>query len=114
MREAATAPKTERRFERSLTASEERRLEVAVNAVIAADLPVTEAFMPLDAARASYGTSHLPEGIDGPVRIVVFGNYDRCPCLGPHVASTGVIGALRITSSGQQDGGLRIRFKPQR
>ena len=114
MREAATAPKTERRFERSLTASEERRIEVAVNAVIAADLPVTEAFMPLDAARASYATSHLPEGFDGPVRIVVIGNYDRCPCLGPHVASTGVIGALRITSSGQQDGGLRIRFKPQR
>ena len=106
--------KCDYRFERPLTASEEQRLEMAVNAVIAADLPVTEEFMPLDAARASFDTSRLPEGIDGPVRIVAIGDYDRCPCIGPHVASKGAIGAFRITSTGQQDGGLRIRFKLQR
>ncbi len=101
MREAAAAPKTERRCERPGGDFER-------------DLPVTEEFMPLDAARASFDTSRLPEGIDGPVRIVAIGDYDRCPCIGPHVSSTGAIGAFRITSTGQQDGVLRIRFKLHR
>ncbi|MGD8241869.1 MAG: hypothetical protein PVG19_05665 [Desulfobacterales bacterium] len=101
-------------FARPLTSAEERRLEAEVNAVIAADLPVTEHFMNLPAARAAFDLARLPEDAGERIRIVAIGDYDRCPCIGPHVASTGAIGVFRITSSSHQDGILRIRFKLQR
>lgn len=106
--------KCDYRFERPLSPSEEQQLETAVNAVIAADMPVTEQFMPIAAAREAFDLSRLPEGVDGEIRIVAVGDYDRCPCIGPHVATTGAIGALRITSTSQQDGVLRIRYKLKR
>ncbi len=106
--------KCDYRFARPLSSVEERRLEAEVNAVIAADLPLTENFMDLAAARQAFDLSRLPEDAGDRIRIVAVGDYDRCPCIGPHVASTGAIGQFRITSSSHQDGILRIRFKLQR
>ena len=103
--------KCDYRFPRPLSAAEERQLEAAVNAVIAADMPVTELFMATDTARKSFDLSRLPEGIGESIRIVAVGDYDRCPCIGPHVAATGALGMLRITSTSHQDGILRIRYK---
>ncbi len=101
-------------FDRPLTPSEEQNLERAINAVVEADMPVKEEFMPIEAAREAFDLSRLPEGVDGPIRIVAVGGYDRCPCIGPHVASTGKLGAFRITSTDQHDGVLRIRYKLKR
>ena len=106
--------KCDYRFERRLSSAEEQQLEAAVNAVIAADMPVTVQTMAIDEARKAFDLSRLPEGAGGSIRIVAVGDYDRCPCIGPHVAATGAIGTFRITSTSQQDGVLRIRYKLKR
>jgi Ser-tRNA(Ala) deacylase AlaX len=98
-------------FARPLQAAEEEALAAAVNAVIAADIPVTAETMSIDAARKAFDLSRLPADAGERLRIVSVGDYDRCPCIGPHVASTGAVGALRITSTSHRDGVLRIRFK---
>lgn len=77
-------------------------------------MPVAEEFMPIDAARETFDLSRLPEGVGGPIRIVAVGGYDRCPCIGPHVSSTGRIGTFRLTSTSDHNGVLRIRYKLKR
>jgi alanyl-tRNA synthetase len=106
--------KCDYRFDRPLRPAEEQQLEAAVNAVIAADMPVTEEFTALDRARAAFDLSRLPAGAGERIRIVAVGDYDRCPCIGPHVAATGALGAFRITTTSHTDGVLRIRFKLKR
>jgi alanyl-tRNA synthetase len=106
--------KCDYRFDRPLRPSEEQQLEAAVNAVIAADMPVTEEFTALDRARTAFDLSRLPAGAGDRIRIVAVGDYDRCPCIGPHVAATGALGAFRITTTSHKDGILRIRFKLKR
>ncbi|MBL0714584.1 MAG: hypothetical protein JJV98_12875 [Desulfosarcina sp.] len=103
--------KCDYRFARPLSTAEEQELEAEVNAVIAADLPVTETFTTIDEARKSFSLSRLPDDTGDRIRIVAVGDYDHCPCIGPHVASTRAIGEFRITSSSQKNGVLRIRFK---
>lgn len=106
--------KCDYRFDRSLTDEELKSLEKEVNGVIRADLQVSERFISLDSARTAYNLSRLPDDAGDRIRIVTVGGYDHCPCIGPHVSSTGEIGAFRITSSGYEDGVLRIRFKLKR
>lgn len=106
--------KCDYRFGRPLTGEELASLEKDVNAVIDADLPVTEHFISMDDARKAYNLSRLPGDAGERIRIVSIGDYDRCPCIGPHVCSTREIGRFRITSSGFEEGVLRIRFKLKR
>ena len=82
-----------------------------VNRVIDADLPVTETVMGRETAADAFDLARLPEDAGEKLRIVAVGDYDRCPCIGVHVARTGEIGAFRITSASQENGVLRIRFK---
>ena len=106
--------KCDYRFNRPLTDEETNSLEKEVNGVIEANLPVSEQFISLDSARKVYNLSRLPDDAGDQIRIVTVGDYDDCPCIGPHVSSTGEIGAFRITSSGYEDSVLRIRFKLKR
>jgi Ser-tRNA(Ala) deacylase AlaX len=53
----------------------------------------------------------LPADAGDRIRIVRVGDYDACPCIGPHVGSTGEIGAFRVISTSFEDGVLRIRYK---
>jgi alanyl-tRNA synthetase len=106
--------KCDYRFGRPLAKDEIRKLEAAVNAVIAADVAISERFTPVSTAQQAFNLSRLPEDAGENIRIVTIGDYDTCPCIGPHVASTGQIGTFRITSSGFEDGVLRIRFKLER
>ena len=101
-------------FKRPLTAEEIITIEEKVNGVIAADLPVTEEFTNISKAEKEYDLSRLPKGSGGQLRIVRIGDYDQCPCIGPHVDSTAEIGKFRITSSGFEKDVLRIRFKLDR
>ena len=106
--------KCDYRFHRSLTAEELASVENEVNRVIEADLPVLERHLSVDAARSQYNLSRLPEDAGDRIRIVSIGDYDHCPCIGPHVGSSGEIGSFRITSAGFEDDVLRIRFKLKR
>lgn len=98
-------------FDRPLTDSEVKELERRVNAVIEADLAVTEEFMEKAEAAEHFNLARLPEDAPDRIRILRIGDYDACPCSGPHVKSTGEIGRFRIISTGFENGVLRLRFK---
>ncbi len=102
--------KCDYRFPRDLTAEERSALEAAVNAAARAGLPVTEEFMPREEAARKLDLGRLPEGPER-LRVIRIGDYDACPCIGGHVASTSEIGAFRIISTGFAEGVLRVRFK---
>ena len=101
-------------FDRPLTVEEEVLIMEKVNAVIKADLPVTEKFTSRTEAEKAFDLSRLPEGSKDGIRIIQVGDYDQCPCIGPHVTATAELGKFRITSSSFQNGILRIRFKLDR
>lgn len=98
-------------FDRDLTASECSEIELAVNAVIAADLPVAEERMARSDAAQQFDLGRLPDSAGEVLRIIRIGDYDACPCGGQHVSSTGMIGGFAIVSTDFRDGVLRIRFK---
>ena len=104
--------KCDYRFDRPLTPAETAALQDDVNQVITADLPVIIEQMPRDQAVAAFCLGRVPDQEDKAVfRIVRMGDYDACPCIGDHVASTGEIGSFVIISTDFDQGVLRIRFK---
>jgi alanyl-tRNA synthetase len=106
--------KCDYRFDRPLDDAEVAKIQAAVNARIDANLPVTERFVDRATAEAAFDLARLPGGAGNRIRIVCVGDYDACPCIGPHVAFTGEIGRFRITTTDFTDGVLRIRFKLKR
>ena len=98
-------------FPRPLTPDEVADIEARVNAVIAADLPVTEEFATQVQVADRFPLERLPDGASDTVRIVHVGDYDECLCAGAHVEHTAQIGIFRITSTRYQDGRLRIVFR---
>ncbi len=101
-------------FKRELSTEEISKIEKGINTVIAAGLPVTEEFISREEAGSRFDLSRLPVESGEQIRIVRIGDYDSCPCIGPHVATTAALGNFRITSSGFDNGVLRIRFKLKR
>jgi misacylated tRNA(Ala) deacylase len=98
-------------FSQDLTASQVQEIERAVNQVASADLPVREAFLTWTEAGKLYNLERVPEGAGDTVRIIYIGDYDACPCIGPHVTVTKEIGVFRIISTTFANGELRVRFK---
>ena len=98
-------------FDHALTEEEIAEIQSRINRVIDFDLPVTESFVSRDEAERLYNTQKLPNDVGGSIRVVHIGDYDSCPCIGEHVASTGEIGTFRVTTTSYADGDLRIRFK---
>jgi misacylated tRNA(Ala) deacylase len=103
--------KCDYRFERDLTADEVKALEAKVNEVIGSDVGVREEFLDRPTASLRYDLHRLPEDAGDMVRVIHVGDYDACPCSGPHVRTTREIGAFRIVSTTYENGILRIRFK---
>jgi misacylated tRNA(Ala) deacylase len=103
--------KCDYRFNRPLEEKEIRLLEDQMNEVIQSDLPVNETFMSRQEAQERFSLERLPEDAGDLIRIVTVGDYDACPCIGPHVQSTKQIGRFRIGSVSFEEGVLRIRFK---
>lgn len=103
--------KADYRFSRNLTAGEVLELERCVNEIVAADLPVTARFHTREEAAILHDLGRLPDGMIETVRIVHIGDFDACPCIGPHVQTTREIGRFRIVSTSWAEGVLRIRFK---
>jgi alanyl-tRNA synthetase len=98
-------------FDRPLTEAEILRIEKRVNQAIHADMPVTEIYIGRDEAERRYNVERLPDDAGDQIRIIKIGDYDECPCIGPHVSSTKEIGEFKISSSSFEKGVLRIRYK---
>jgi Ser-tRNA(Ala) deacylase AlaX len=98
-------------FDRELTQDEVARIQAQVNDVIEQNLQVDERYVTRTEAGQQFNTEKLPPDTGDNVRIVRIGDYDACPCIGPHVNSTAEIGAFRITTTSFEDGVLRIRYK---
>ena len=98
-------------FDRDLTCTEVREIEERVNDVIDKDMPITEEFISRTEAEENFNLEKLPEDAGENIRIIRVGDYDACPCIGEHVKSTKEIGKFKISSTGFDNGVLRIRFK---
>jgi len=103
--------KLDYRFDRLLTQEDVAELEERVNKIIQTDLLLTEEFIPRDEAERLYNLERLSEDAGDGIRIIRIGDYDACPCIGPHVKTTGEIGAFRVVSTSFAEGILRIRYK---
>ena len=74
-------------------------------------MPVTAEFMARSEAEKIFNLGRLPDDAGDPLRIIKVGEYDACPCIGPHVSSSGEIGGFKIISSSFENDILRLRFK---
>ncbi len=99
------------RLDRPLTDGEVQEIENRVNEVIGRDLEVTEEFMSREEAGKQFNLRRVPEDTGETLRIVRIGDYDACPCIGPHVKHTGDIGKFKLYSTSYEDGVLKLRFK---
>jgi len=98
-------------FDRPLDLDEESELVQQINQIISQHMEVKEQFLTVEEASALFNLSRLPEGSGDEVRIVTVGDYDACPCIGPHVMNTSEIGVFQLVSTSFENGILRIRFK---
>lgn len=103
--------KLDYRFERPLRGEEVREIEARVNRIVEQRLPVSERFIDREEAAKRFDLGRLPDEAGDRIRIIEVGDYDACPCIGPHVSHTGEIGAVRIISTTFEDGVLRLRYK---
>jgi misacylated tRNA(Ala) deacylase len=103
--------KCDYRFKKTLDAEEIEEIQSRVNRIIQSDLPVSEAFISKSEAISRFNTEKLPDDVGDRIRIISIGDYDHCPCIGPHVRSTAEIGKFKITSTAFDEGVLRIRYK---
>ncbi|MFC1858723.1 hypothetical protein ACFL9U_11975 [Thermodesulfobacteriota bacterium] len=98
-------------YNRDVSGDEIKEIERCVNHVIDADFAVTENYIDRGEAKKHYNLERLPSGTEEKIRIVKIGDYDACPCIGPHVSSTKMIGGFRITSTSFKNGVLRAHSK---
>ena len=98
-------------FERNLTDEEILAVENQVNEVIASNLPVSACNMEKENAIKLFDLDRIPDPDTQYVRIVSVGDYDSCPCIGSHVENTSEIPPIKIISTDNNNGVLRIRFK---
>ena len=97
-------------FTRNLAREEIVEIDRRVNEVIQKDLPVIEEFLARAEAATRFSLSRLPEEAGDTVRIISIGDYDACPCSGPHALSSKEIGSFRVVSTDYADGVLRVRY----
>ena len=98
-------------YHKDISDDEIKEIEKRVNNIINADLKVTEEYISKEEAKRYYNIDRLPSDAGDKIRIIKVGDYDACPCIGPHINSTKIIGKFRITSKSFENGVLRIRFK---
>ncbi|MBR6757481.1 MAG: hypothetical protein IKM35_03280 [Bacteroidaceae bacterium] len=98
-------------FSQAPTDEQIKAVEDAVNEAIEANYPVTYEYISREEAELNFDLNRLPDGASDLLRIVRIGDYDACPCVGLHVASTAEIGRFTIISHDYANGRLRLRFK---
>lgn len=92
----------------SPTPKQIQEIEERMNDLIAQDLPVTYEYVTRDNIPDGVKLDKLPENASETLRLVRIGEYDICPCIGRHVASTKEIGFFHITSTSYNNGSFRI------
>lgn len=93
-------------FNGVLTPSDIEKIEYAVNEAIINNLPIEVTYPTKEElARLEYRSKIE---IEGQVRIVTIPGVDVCACCAPHVKRTGEIGMLKVLSSQNYKGGVRI------
>lgn len=92
---------------------EEKQIEVRMNELIAADLPVTFDFVDRNHLPEGVAIDRLPDDASDTLRLVRIGDYDVCPCIGKHVRSTSQIGRFEMlgTNWDEERRSFRVRFK---
>ena len=80
--------------------------EELANGIVQRDEPVTAEWP--DPVRLSHLSYRSKKALEGPVRIVTAGSADVCACCGTHVARTGEVGLVKITSAQSYKGGTRV------
>lgn len=93
------------------TEEEVKKLEEAVNEVIARHLPVTMEFVTQEEAQGRFDLERLPDDASETVRVVKVGDYDECLCIGTHVANTSEIGTFKIISHDWDEEAKRWRMR---
>ncbi|MGN0221563.1 MAG: hypothetical protein ACI4BA_05510 [Prevotella sp.] len=92
---------------------EEKQIELRMNELIAADLPVTFEYVDRNCLPEGISIDRLPEDASDTLRLVRIGDYDVCPCIGKHVRSTSQIGRFEMlgTNWDEEQRSFRVRFK---
>jgi misacylated tRNA(Ala) deacylase len=103
--------KCDYRFNRNLSDREIQNVELEVDRIIGENISLKEEFVTRTEAESKYFTGKLPSDAGDRIRIVKIGDYDACPCIGPHVQSTGEVVQFNITSVDYENEILRVRFK---
>ncbi|WP_300699839.1 hypothetical protein [Bacteroides sp.] len=105
--------KLDYRLETCPSEDQVKKLEEAVNEVIAQHLPVTTEFISQEEAKGRFDLQRLPEDASETVRVVKVGDYDECLCIGTHVINTSEIGTFKIISHDwdEETKRWRMRFK---
>ena len=101
-------------FYRPLAKPEIESVETAVNEIVSMDIALSEEFVTRTEAESKYFTGKLPPDAGNNIRIVRIGSYDACPCIGPHVKSTGEVGHFFFSTVDFENNILRMRFKLDR
>ncbi|MDD4731619.1 MAG: hypothetical protein PHX58_06770 [Desulfovibrio sp.] len=103
--------KCDYRFHRDLQEGEVRALQELINAQLRRGLEVREEYLDRGTAGTCFGLERLPADAGDRIRIVRVGDFDACPCIGPHVKNTLEVGRFLLISHDFTDGVLRLRFK---
>ena len=93
------------------TEDQVEEIEQIMNDLINEGLPVTYEFVTRESIPAGVKLDRLPQNASEQLRIVRIGDYDVCPCVGKHVASTSEIGRFEITSTSYKEGDFRIVYR---
>lgn len=91
----------------AMTAEEIAQVEAAVNANIAAFLPVVTEEMAIEDAKKTGAMALFGEKYGEKVRVVKMGEYSTELCGGTHVSNTGNIGSFKILSESGVASGVR-------
>jgi alanyl-tRNA synthetase len=86
-----------------------RAAEALANEAIRDNRPVSVTMASRDEA-ARMGVRKLPDGVEGPLRIVSIPDLDAQPCSGTHPRSTGFVQAVCVLDSERTKGALRVTF----
>ena len=95
-------------FNAELTMEDVREIEAAANAYIWADVPISITWPDAEELKALPYRSK--KELTGDVRIVTWPNDDCCACCGTHVASSGQVGLVKLTSCTKFREGVRIEM----
>jgi alanyl-tRNA synthetase len=87
-----------------------RRAEDLANHIIEENRPVDITVIPIEALDMSDLRRKVPEGVRE-ARIVSVRDFDRIPCCGTHVRSTGELGMIKVLKTEKVKSWQRVHFK---